>query len=149
VQLHLERLAWLEHWRVLLQQESQKLVTVVSTNHLCWADDILTNLQMTSLIRTIGKRRRSNITCTPRTEAITASSRRQYTSDTELDDTKAWNELGECSRVMDSGRSALSKLKRATRPNNVKVIVDTKNDRVYSSSLTSPSSSFCFFFVPY
>ena len=29
--LHLEMLAWLEHWLVLLRQGSQKLVTVVST----------------------------------------------------------------------------------------------------------------------
>ena len=31
VQLHLEMLAWPEHWLVLLRQGSQKLVTVVST----------------------------------------------------------------------------------------------------------------------
>jgi hypothetical protein len=32
-QLHLEgMLVWLEHWRVLLQRESRKLVTAVSTS---------------------------------------------------------------------------------------------------------------------
>jgi predicted ATPase len=31
-QLHPEMLAWLEHWLVLLRQESQKLVTVVSAD---------------------------------------------------------------------------------------------------------------------
>lgn len=31
-QLHLEMLAWLEHWPALLRQESLKLVTVVSSD---------------------------------------------------------------------------------------------------------------------
>ena len=142
VQLHLEMLAWLERWLVLLRQGSQKLVTVVSTTPFCWLSSILTCLQTMSLTKTIGKRvefRSSDKSTSQANHDLIHTPGHPRCPVRRCEDVE--RAMRTCIWVTHSGRSAKINLKRrATWLIGVRVLVDTKNDKVYSSS-SKPSSS--------
>jgi len=152
VQLHLEMLAWLGRWLVLLRQGSQKLVTVVSTTPFCWLSSILTCLQTMSPTKMIGKRvefRISDKSISQANHDLIPTPRHLRHPVRRYEDVE--RVMRRCIWVTRSGRSAKINInikRRATRLIGGRVLVDTKNDKAYSLSSKPPSSPLDYGLVP-